>query len=224
MEKYIREKLATIDNSKTSWKESKGDILDIALLDPDYGKSASMSELVDQVKTFFFAGHDTTASTISWCYYFLSHQVPEYKRFSPPLVGSISATTIEDFEAMARDVSPSEIDVLEVRPGRAPIVPGWPQDPAAPVRETTENYHFRTTSGRIFTPPSKTMIYTSSWLLHRNHAVWGDDADEFKPERFMPGKSIPWGFIAFSKRPRDCIGFSLAYLEVYKSLVWLFLL
>ncbi len=46
--------------------------------------------------------------------YFLSHQVPDYKRFTPPLVGSISATTIEDFEAMARDVSKSEIDVLEV--------------------------------------------------------------------------------------------------------------
>ena len=36
--------------------------------------------------------------------YFLKHQVPDYKRFTPPLVGSISATTIEDFEAMARDV------------------------------------------------------------------------------------------------------------------------
>jgi dihydroorotate dehydrogenase (NAD+) catalytic subunit len=46
--------------------------------------------------------------------YFLSHQVPDYKRFTPPLVGSISATTIEDFEAMARDVGKSEIDVLEV--------------------------------------------------------------------------------------------------------------
>jgi dihydroorotate dehydrogenase (NAD+) catalytic subunit len=46
--------------------------------------------------------------------YFLSHQVPDYKRYSPPLVGSISATSIDDFEAMARDVSPSEIDVLEV--------------------------------------------------------------------------------------------------------------
>src|SRR5437763_6611781 len=46
--------------------------------------------------------------------YFLEHQVPDYKRFSPPLVGSISATTIEDFEAMARDVSKSAIDVLEV--------------------------------------------------------------------------------------------------------------
>jgi dihydroorotate dehydrogenase (NAD+) catalytic subunit len=38
----------------------------------------------------------------------------DYKRFTPPLVGSISATTIEDFEAMARDVSTSGIDVLEV--------------------------------------------------------------------------------------------------------------
>ena len=36
--------------------------------------------------------------------YFFEHQVPDYKRFTPPLVGSISATTIEDFEAMARDV------------------------------------------------------------------------------------------------------------------------
>src|SRR5436309_9882389 len=46
--------------------------------------------------------------------YFLTHQVPDYKRFSPPLVGSISATTTEDFEAMARDVSKSDIDILEV--------------------------------------------------------------------------------------------------------------
>jgi dihydroorotate dehydrogenase (NAD+) catalytic subunit len=46
--------------------------------------------------------------------YFFEHQVPDYKRFAPPLVGSISATTIEDFAAMARDVAKSEIDVLEV--------------------------------------------------------------------------------------------------------------
>ncbi|HEY2533360.1 MAG TPA: dihydroorotate dehydrogenase [Xanthobacteraceae bacterium] len=46
--------------------------------------------------------------------YFLEHQVPEYRRFTPPLVGSISATTIEDFEAMARDVAKADIDVLEV--------------------------------------------------------------------------------------------------------------
>src|SRR5271154_7633905 len=73
MEAYIKDKLAAKADTKASWKGSNGDILDLALTDPDYGSEASTSELVDQLKTFFFAGHDTTASTISWSYYFLSH-------------------------------------------------------------------------------------------------------------------------------------------------------
>jgi dihydroorotate dehydrogenase (NAD+) catalytic subunit len=47
--------------------------------------------------------------------YFLEHQVPEYARFTPPLVGSISATTAEDFEAMTREVAAHpDVDVIEV--------------------------------------------------------------------------------------------------------------
>ena len=47
--------------------------------------------------------------------YFLGHQVPDYARFTPPLVASISATTVEDFEAMTREVSAhSDVDVIEV--------------------------------------------------------------------------------------------------------------
>jgi dihydroorotate dehydrogenase (NAD+) catalytic subunit len=47
--------------------------------------------------------------------YFLGHQVPDYARFTPPLVASISATTAEDFEAMTREVSAHpDVDVIEV--------------------------------------------------------------------------------------------------------------
>jgi len=47
--------------------------------------------------------------------YFLNHQVPDYARFTPPLVASISATTAEDFEAMTREVSAHpDVDVIEV--------------------------------------------------------------------------------------------------------------
>src|SRR5712691_3789009 len=50
--------------------------------------------------------------------YFLKHQVPDYKRFTPPLVASISSTTAEDFEAMTREVSAHpDVDVIEI--GRA---------------------------------------------------------------------------------------------------------
>lgn len=46
--------------------------------------------------------------------YFLDEMLPEYKRYTPPLVVSISAQTAEDFAAMARDVSVPGVDVIEV--------------------------------------------------------------------------------------------------------------
>src|SRR5947207_1761090 len=77
MAKYVKDKRATATGSKNSWKSNHGDILDLALLDPEYGGSASTSELNVQLKTFFFASHDTTASAISWAYYFLRHHPKE---------------------------------------------------------------------------------------------------------------------------------------------------
>jgi len=46
--------------------------------------------------------------------YFLESQLPDYKRYSPPLVCSITAETLEDFAAMARDVSVPGVDVIEL--------------------------------------------------------------------------------------------------------------
>jgi dihydroorotate dehydrogenase (NAD+) catalytic subunit len=46
--------------------------------------------------------------------YFLDHMIPEYRKYTPPLVVSISAATAEDFAAMARDVSVPGVDVIEV--------------------------------------------------------------------------------------------------------------
>ena len=46
--------------------------------------------------------------------YFLDVQLPEYKRFKPPLICSISAETIEDFANMARDVSVHGVDAIEI--------------------------------------------------------------------------------------------------------------
>lgn len=47
-------------------------------------------------------------------HYFLDHIVPEYKKFTPPFIASVSAETAEEFATMARDLSVPEIDVLEM--------------------------------------------------------------------------------------------------------------
>ncbi len=46
--------------------------------------------------------------------YFLDHIVPEYKKFTPPFIVSVSADTAQDFAAMARDLSVPDVDVIEV--------------------------------------------------------------------------------------------------------------
>lgn len=46
--------------------------------------------------------------------YFLDVQLPDYKRFSPPLVASISAEDADDFQAMARDINAPGVDVIEI--------------------------------------------------------------------------------------------------------------
>ena len=45
--------------------------------------------------------------------YFLENIVPEYAKFEPPLVVSVSSESIEDFAAMARELSVPDVDVIE---------------------------------------------------------------------------------------------------------------
>jgi dihydroorotate dehydrogenase (NAD+) catalytic subunit len=45
--------------------------------------------------------------------YFIDHIVPEYAKFTPPLIVSVSSESMEDFAAMAKELSVPEVDVIE---------------------------------------------------------------------------------------------------------------
>lgn len=218
MAEYIRQKKALHANSDKLWNSvGDGDILDRALLDPEYGSTASTSELVDQLKTFFFAGHDTTASTISWSYYYLSRNPGTLARLRAELDEVFGpGTSPADVARQLRENAKLHLKLdyaLAVIKEALRLEP-----PAAPARAVPANYSFTTSSGTVYHPTEGSMIYVSAWLLHRNKSVWGENATEFRPERFLPGQPLPWGYMPFSKRPRDCIGSSLAYLEVHSLL------
>jgi dihydroorotate dehydrogenase (NAD+) catalytic subunit len=46
-------------------------------------------------------------------HYFVDHIVPEYARFDPPFIVSVSSETVEDFAALAAELSLPEVDVIE---------------------------------------------------------------------------------------------------------------
>nr|XP_026485855.1 cytochrome P450 4C1-like [Vanessa tameamea] len=68
--------------------------------------------------------------------------------------------------------------------------------------------------------PKDSNVVVSIWGLHRNPQHWGDDVDDFNPDRFMSGQ-IPNAFMPFSHGPRNCVGYKYAMLSLTTTLVTL---
>lgn len=74
--------------------------------------------------------------------------------------------------------------------------------------------------------PAGTYFFLSVFMLHRLKLYWGEDAEEFNPDRFLPEHSVnrhPNCFIPFGTGPRSCIGQKYAYLSIKASIVRLLL-
>ncbi|KAI1420446.1 cytochrome P450 [Xylaria sp. FL1777] len=67
--------------------------------------------------------------------------------------------------------------------------------------------------------PGGTMVGASPWVIHRSTLIWGEDADQFRPERWLdcedPG-SLRRFFFAFGGGTRTCIGRNISWLEIQK--------
>lgn len=64
--------------------------------------------------------------------------------------------------------------------------------------------------------PANTWVGLVIAGVHTNTAVWGDDADRFRPERFneMPPDVVSANWIPFALGPRNCIGMTFALNEI----------
>ncbi|KAJ6537331.1 fatty acid hydroxylase [Mycena sp. CBHHK59/15] len=86
----------------------------------------------------------------------------------------------------------------------------------APMRATAA-LEDTTLAGGKYAIKAGTVIALQSWEIHRDPLIWGDDADEFKPERMLDGKfeALPpnaWQPFGFGMRA--CIGRAFAWQEV----------
>ncbi|KAI0509332.1 cytochrome P450 [Xylaria bambusicola] len=67
--------------------------------------------------------------------------------------------------------------------------------------------------------PSGTVVGTSPWAIHLSPEVWGDDVDEFRPERWLdcedPG-NLKRFFFSFGGGTRGCIGRNISWFEMEK--------
>ena len=75
--------------------------------------------------------------------------------------------------------------------------------------------------------PGGTIVGCNAWVIHQRREVFGEDAAEFKPERWIEGdaekiKRMNSCFFAFGAGSRACIGRNISLLEIGKAVpVWL---
>ncbi|MDT4987699.1 MAG: enediyne biosynthesis protein [Micromonosporaceae bacterium] len=156
--------------------------------------------LHDELVTILLAGHETTASTLSWAWYELSRQ--------PEIAGRMRAEAREVFG----DGLPSYEDLHRLTYTTMVIQETMRLHPAVWIlpRRSLEADHV---GGYEIPAGSDVMI--CPYTLHRHPDFW-DEPDRFDPERFQPERAAArhrYAYIPFGGGPRFCIGSNLGMME-----------
>jgi len=172
----------------------------IAARDAATGEGFTRDELIDQLGVFFLAGHETTASALTWAVYILASR--------PDILSGLRA----EVAAVAGD---GPISFEQTR--RMPYA-------RAIFREALRLYPPITFMPRVALKPTTiggyrlrrgALVMIAPWTLHRHKSYWRDP-DRFDPDRFLPeGESAqtPGAFIPFGAGPHTCVGAGFATAE-----------
>ncbi|RLN55784.1 hypothetical protein BBJ29_005936 [Phytophthora kernoviae] len=208
-ERRLRENMEVItgfvmDNISGAMKRQK-------LSDEVHGQRVLPSDVFNISLAGVLAGKDTTGDAMSWLMHLLHENPRVEKKLRAVLLAKVPNL------AKAENYVPSMEDLDIITYLEATIRESLRLKPPAPcvTQHCTQDTVFPNgTSIRKGT--DTTMLYHASALLP---SVWGPDATEFKPERFLDenDKLIdlpPLKFIAFSAGPRKCVGRKLAMIEM----------
>ncbi|XP_051225071.1 cytochrome P450 CYP72A616 [Lolium perenne] len=168
----------------------------------------TMDDIIGELKLFYFAGMDTTAVLLTWAMVALSMH-PEWQDRAREEVQRVFGDSQPDFDGISqlKIVAMILYEVLRLYP---PVVQF--------DRQTYEEVEL----GGVRYPPGVTLSLPIVFL-HHDPDVWGEDADEFRPERFAEGiskasRNGSRAFFPFGWGPRICVGQNFAMVEAKMAL------
>jgi cytochrome P450 len=185
------------------------DILQVLIDARDRHTGAPMPDrqIRDEVFTLIVAGHETTASALSWTWYLIARHPSVAERIRAEVDGAGSEAREAPDAARFPYVHQVIAESLRLYP------PGWLLTRRA--RSATSIADVAVDAGDD--------VLISPYLVHRHPAFW-TDADRFDPERFAPANANArsrFCYLPFGLGPRACIGEPLAQAEMLAHVVTL---
>jgi cytochrome P450 len=189
---------AEIADRRNQPESDRTDILALLMAARDAeGQPLSDIELRDELITLLFAGHETTASALSWAMYWIA-ALPE-----------VRSKLLAEIEGLPPNPDPMAI-------ARLPYL-------SAVCQETLRLYPIAMSAfPRVVKQPIEiagyalepgTLIMPSIYLAHHRPAVY-PDPKQFRPERFLERQFSPYEYLPFGGGDRRCIGSAFALFEM----------
>lgn len=186
-----RIKIETTDNTGN-------DVLSLmmAVRDED-GQAMTDAELADELITILFAGHETTATTLSWAFYQIYQNPDVLKKLQVEL------------KNLGENPNPLEIAKLPYLSAVCqetlrmyPVLPVlFPRIAKSPVKIAGIEFDAETT----FMP--------SVYLIHYREDLY-PNPHKFQPQRFLERQYSSCEYFPFGGGSRRCLGYALAQLEM----------
>lgn len=161
-------------------------------------------ELRSQLLSILLAGRDTTASLLGWVFYFLARHELVFQKLRRAIVEdfgeyhndqhTISFVSLKNCQYLQHCLN----EVLR-------LVPIVPVNGRKSVKDTTLPRGGGPDGKSPVFVKKGTAVRYSVYVMQRNKEIWGQDADEFRPERWI-GRKVGWEFLPFNGGPRVCIG------------------
>ena len=200
----VRELTQIIDRiiqQRRASNDDAGDLLSLLIHAQDEdGSRMTTQQLRDEALTLFLAGHETTASTLSWTWMLLAQHPRVEEKLHAELASVLNGRTpsLDDIPQLTY-TGHILSESMRLYP------PAWAMARLAVEDHELAGYPVRKGTG----------IAAVTWIVHRDPR-WYDDPDQFLPERWEGDllKKIPrFAYFPFGYGPRQCIGNSFALME-----------
>ncbi|GFP79307.1 secologanin synthase [Phtheirospermum japonicum] len=209
----IHERLKTKKRAPSGGNRDLLDVLMNDLYDETIttGRQEILADAVANCKVFFFAGSETSSNLLTWTVIMLSYYEDWQARAREEVfrvLGNKKEITSDDLGKL-KTLTMIINEMLRLYP---------------PIMEITRLVG-EDTKIKEYTIPKDSLLTFPVLMFHRNKEIWGEDAGEFKPDRFAEGvlkaaNGVP-AFMPFGWGPRICLGMNFAMLETKTFLAML---
>lgn len=190
-----------MDERRAQGEVERSDLLTLLMNTRDEDGNPMPDEFIrDNILTLFFAGHETTANTLTWAFYYLAQ--------NPAVLKTLQA----------------EVD--RVLAGRVPTLEDLPQLPYTlmVIKETMRVQPTVAAFPRLilkeeilggFKLKANSLVFVSPYIVHHDPRWWANPS-AFDPSRFSAENepNIPkYAYFPFGGGPRICIGNHFALME-----------